>query len=210
MVKPLNSKPNILQRRREDLTRMMTHGKARVLPQDKGEYMGSCNRSACLKPKADWYNWGSQKYYCASCAHWLNCDEVNARDAQQMYGHTLCTMGTRDQYLENTVDNVIPSFILQNNARHEDYARIANPSREIRSFSGWMFKNFQYTVVGDIGEGKIGSTVDTYMYVRQLEKHPKVLELYNEYVQYMKSRFPEHAQGTENLDNDEDSSKPHA
>lgn len=57
-------------------------------PIDKGEYDGSCNRSACLKPHARYYNHSTQKYYCATCAHMIN--DMNRADAMRLYGHELC------------------------------------------------------------------------------------------------------------------------
>lgn len=80
----------------------MSYGKgneAEVTVQDeftaslKGVYMGNCNRSACFRPGADWYNHGTSKYYCQSCAFMLNDDPFNKRDAMAMYGHDLCTKG---------------------------------------------------------------------------------------------------------------------
>lgn len=38
----------------------------------KGQYLGACNRSACLAPGAAWYNRGSYAFYCAACARMLN------------------------------------------------------------------------------------------------------------------------------------------
>jgi hypothetical protein len=68
------------------------------LARDKGEKGGSCNRTACQKPAADdphgirWFNHSTRKYYCRSCAWELNDDPFNKRDAQQIWGHTLCTL----------------------------------------------------------------------------------------------------------------------
>jgi hypothetical protein len=63
------------------------------LKADKGEMNGSCNRTACQKPGADWFNHSTRKYYCANCAYDLNTDRFNHQDAWQMYGHDLCTPG---------------------------------------------------------------------------------------------------------------------
>lgn len=60
---------------------------------DKGEYAGSCNRRACQKPGATWFNHSTRRYYCANCAWELNNDPFNKRDAQELYGHDLCTDG---------------------------------------------------------------------------------------------------------------------
>jgi len=65
-------------------------------PADKGEFEGHCNRSACLKPGANWYNHGSRKYYCRACAEWLNTDKFNKADAMELWGHDLCTEGKHD------------------------------------------------------------------------------------------------------------------
>lgn len=61
------------------------------LPADKGEYMGSCNRTACLAHPADWYNHWTRHYYCASCARKIN--DANHSDAMRQLGHELCTKG---------------------------------------------------------------------------------------------------------------------
>lgn len=39
---------------------------------DKGRKGGSCNRTACQRPGAYWYNRGSMSWYCTNCAHMLN------------------------------------------------------------------------------------------------------------------------------------------
>ena len=57
----------------------------------KGKQGGNCNRTACQGPNAVYFNHSTRAYYCKKCAHWLNADEFNARDAQLLYGHELCT-----------------------------------------------------------------------------------------------------------------------
>ncbi len=37
-------------------------------PKLKGVEGGNCNRTACQAPDAVWFNTGTQKYYCRSCA----------------------------------------------------------------------------------------------------------------------------------------------
>lgn len=59
----------------------------------KGDYLGLCNRSACLRPKADWYNTGSRAYYCESCAGMINMDGC------RRYGHPdLCFKGRNREF----------------------------------------------------------------------------------------------------------------
>jgi len=58
---------------------------------EKGEYLGKCNRSACLAIPATHYNYSTQKYYCAACASIIN--DMNRRDALRMFGHDLCLPG---------------------------------------------------------------------------------------------------------------------
>lgn len=41
-------------------------------PAHKGVFGKNCNRQACQKPGATWWNIGTHKYYCASCAHLIN------------------------------------------------------------------------------------------------------------------------------------------
>jgi hypothetical protein len=40
----------------------------------KGARDGNCNRTACQKPGATWWNTGTRAYYCPSCAHMINHD----------------------------------------------------------------------------------------------------------------------------------------
>lgn len=49
----------------------------RTLPQNpiktaKGEYDGDCNRTACDKKQAKWYNHSTRAYYCGKCAMQIN------------------------------------------------------------------------------------------------------------------------------------------
>ncbi len=55
----------------------------------KGALHGLCNRSACLKPGANWFNHSTREHYCEECAKLLN--EHNRKDAIEMFGHDLCT-----------------------------------------------------------------------------------------------------------------------
>lgn len=41
-------------------------------PALKGVKGGNCNREACQKPGATWFNKGSKAYYCRSCASLIN------------------------------------------------------------------------------------------------------------------------------------------
>ena len=71
--------------------------KTQVKSEDlKGKYQGNCNRTACQRPGAIWYNHSTRKYYCISCAHELNYDRFNKADSMNMYGHLLCTEGQHD------------------------------------------------------------------------------------------------------------------
>ena len=56
---------------------------------EKGIKNGRCNRTACQKPDAVYYNHSTMKYYCKSCADMLN--EYNKKEAFELYGHKLCT-----------------------------------------------------------------------------------------------------------------------
>lgn len=62
-------------------------GKSELKP-DKGLKGGSCNRTACQAPKAVYFNFSTEKYYCRRCAEDLN--RANRFDAHKMYGHDLC------------------------------------------------------------------------------------------------------------------------
>lgn len=63
-----------------------------TLNPDKGLKGGSCNRTACQAPGANWYNYSTQKYYCQRCADDLN--RANRLDAHRLYGHDLCLIDT--------------------------------------------------------------------------------------------------------------------
>lgn len=54
----------------------------------KGIFNGNCNRTACQKPHATYYNFSTKVYYCASCADMIN--NANRADAIKLYGHELC------------------------------------------------------------------------------------------------------------------------
>lgn len=56
----------------------------------KGEHNGSCNRTACQAPGANYYNHSTRKYYCEPCAILIN--NANRQDAMRMFGHDLCTL----------------------------------------------------------------------------------------------------------------------
>lgn len=59
--------------------------------EDKGEYMGECNRTVCTNRPAEWYNHSTRYYYCVKCAKTLN--EENYSDAMKSLGHELCSKG---------------------------------------------------------------------------------------------------------------------
>lgn len=94
MVKLATPKFNIVQRKKAKQAAVLDRQTGlRSFPSDKGFFNGSCNRSACLKPGANWYNHGSLAYYCQSCASELNYDHFNRKDALDNWGHLLCTEG---------------------------------------------------------------------------------------------------------------------
>ncbi len=58
-----------------------------------GIFKGLCNRTACRRPNAEYYNHSTHKYYCNHCAGKLNRRNPEALD---LYGHALCTHGRRE------------------------------------------------------------------------------------------------------------------
>lgn len=54
----------------------------------KGKFGGLCNRSACLRHEAYWWNRGLYAYYCQDCAHLIN-KEFRHRDDVENYGSLL-------------------------------------------------------------------------------------------------------------------------
>ncbi len=64
-----------------------------TMPPVKGELNGLCNRKACLKPGAIYYNHSTKKHYCPSCADMLN--DYNRPGAMDLYGHDLCTRASK-------------------------------------------------------------------------------------------------------------------
>ena len=140
---------------------------------DKGEYQGRCNLSRCMSQKpAMWYNWGSHKYYCASCARMLSSDPVNRLDAQRTFGHPLCTEGTRQSYLQYTVRDILPEF--QRLASYHETV----PVKEVpKSIHGWV-----YAVVCHDSSEIVGSNKSMYRYREYLTELNEVKELYERYL----------------------------
>ncbi len=66
----------------------------------KGKFDGLCNRSACLRPGAKWYNRGSYAFYCEDCAHMLNRE--NGRWVEQDLGgkEPLCNLVANEKDAE--------------------------------------------------------------------------------------------------------------
>ena len=60
-------------------------------PKDKGKQGGACNRSCCLAPNAEWYNFGSLAWYCEECADMLNECNKNFKEAKQYPNSYICT-----------------------------------------------------------------------------------------------------------------------
>ena len=52
---------------------------------DKGLKNGSCNRTACQKPGANYFNKSTRCYYCAECAERINWEGGRA-DCMALYG----------------------------------------------------------------------------------------------------------------------------
>lgn len=63
--------------------------KLEPLTPQKGLKGGNCNRTACQKPGAQFFNHSTKKYYCQTCAMLIN--RANHNDAMAMLGHALCT-----------------------------------------------------------------------------------------------------------------------
>lgn len=60
---------------------------ATTLKPDKGQFAGSCNRTACQAPDATWWHMDTRAYYCEPCAYMLNT--MHAAEAQRIYGGPL-------------------------------------------------------------------------------------------------------------------------
>jgi hypothetical protein len=56
----------------------------------KGKFNQECNRTACNKKGAVFYNHSTRMFYCPACAMLIN--EMNHSDAIRLYGHELCTL----------------------------------------------------------------------------------------------------------------------
>ena len=70
----------------------------------KGVKGGNCNRTACQKPGAIYYNKSTEKYYCKCCA-----DEINwpggRSDTMRLYGtELLCELDDPDDTENKSVD----------------------------------------------------------------------------------------------------------
>lgn len=61
-------------------------------PALKGRYNGNCNRAACQKPGATWYNRSTLAYYCPACARTIN-NVSSIEDVRRLFGidGVLCT-----------------------------------------------------------------------------------------------------------------------
>ena len=75
-TKPFQFKPFDWREQREAQAEVTAKNVAKA--ERKGLYLGACNRSACLRPGASWYNRGSYAFYCTPCAHMLN--DANRHD----------------------------------------------------------------------------------------------------------------------------------
>lgn len=56
----------------------------------KGALFGLCNRSACLRPGAAWFNTSTRAYYCQPCAKDIT------RFAKRVAGYHICFPTTGD------------------------------------------------------------------------------------------------------------------
>lgn len=59
----------------------------------KGDYKDTCNITRCDKDNAIYYNHSTRMYYCEHCANRLNMDKFNSKEALQLFGHDLLTLG---------------------------------------------------------------------------------------------------------------------
>ncbi len=93
---------------------------------DKGDYNGSCNITRCQRPNsATWFNHSTRKYYCRSCAHTLNYDHFNRKDAMEMWGHLLCTEG---RCIEGDYADIHEHYRKLHEEKHNVQAVPATPS----------------------------------------------------------------------------------
>lgn len=86
---------------------------------NKGDYNGECNRTACSKGSAVYYNHSTRKYYCEKCALLIN--EYNYADAHRIYGHDLCTLGEQVSECVDTVDPRLTSLFILTNQYNQAY-----------------------------------------------------------------------------------------
>lgn len=127
MVKLTSPKRNILEHLRgKNLPSYARNNERAKKPLNKGLYLGSCNRIACLKPGANWYNHSTQEYYCEACAHWLNDDVFNKKDAMRIWGHDLCTYGKYDHekysqlhYFHRTFEKALSVFKYEDGLKYD-------------------------------------------------------------------------------------------
>lgn len=64
---------------RTKLKRLERQGKVKGMSQKIGEYGGLCNREACRKPHAVYFNRSTLKHYCQKCAekiNWFNQEPI--------------------------------------------------------------------------------------------------------------------------------------
>jgi hypothetical protein len=71
---------------------------------DKGLKNGSCNREACQRPGATWFNRGTDRFYCEDCARLINRANPDARRVLPNIvaeGEGLCIDTVYDLFLDD-------------------------------------------------------------------------------------------------------------
>jgi hypothetical protein len=70
--KVVNGKLVAIRNKRKPISQFQTVPEPEPKPLVKGEYLGLCNRQACLRPGANWYNKITRAHYCSACARMIN------------------------------------------------------------------------------------------------------------------------------------------
>lgn len=177
MVKALKVKMSILQRiknKQSEINRINSSALGQPhKPKDKGFYLGSCNRSACLRPGAMWWNHGSHHYYCRNCAEMLNEDPVNKKYAKENFGHDLCTEGRRNVFYQERVWELLPAF----KKNLEEYKK--KPIDRVVPLNMWVHYVICHNVLSFEDIAPKGSVMH---YRDAFENNQEVKKLYREYL----------------------------
>lgn len=75
----------------------------------KGLFRENCNRTACQRPPAEWFNQSTRAWYCEDCAHEINKFRPTQEDSLRLNGTRELCLKFDDPRLK---DRIGPSIVL--------------------------------------------------------------------------------------------------